>query len=230
MSRLPNIGGDSGTWGSVLNDYLSQSLTSSGQLGTVTANGPATFLFSGSAPSITMQSGSVIGTASIGNSIYLANNTTGPAAQGAGMYLYEDNAGLWGFGSGAFKTQIATHGTPIALFTTSGQPGTIQPYQYNVFFSFSPATVLLPAAAPGASGTVGAHLGQIYTLKYNGLGTAGTVVVQSVSGNVNGFANNSVNNVVAILGSNVTYGTVTTNQPWAGAEYISDGTNWWRSD
>ena len=32
MARLPNPGNDNGTWGDILNDYLSQSLTSTGAL------------------------------------------------------------------------------------------------------------------------------------------------------------------------------------------------------
>lgn len=32
MARLPNPGQDSGTWGAILNDYLSQTLDESGHL------------------------------------------------------------------------------------------------------------------------------------------------------------------------------------------------------
>lgn len=38
MSRLPVPGKDEGTWGEILNDYLSQSLTETGQLSADTVN------------------------------------------------------------------------------------------------------------------------------------------------------------------------------------------------
>jgi hypothetical protein len=74
MSRLPTIGGDSGAWGSVLNDFLSQSFTSSGQLGTVIVNGSASFL--GSA-SFTQSSGStnIFGGTINASRTYLSGNT-----------------------------------------------------------------------------------------------------------------------------------------------------------
>jgi len=229
MTRLPVPGSDSGGWGAVLNNFLSVSLiggtidsATGGQLGTVTVNGPATFLNTFSSPS-----GTVTGTATVGSALYFLNNNGWPTipSGGNGLLLFEDMAGLWGIGSGNFYTQIATHGTPVVKFTTN--PGTVQPYQYNIFFSQTPATVILPSAVQ--TGTAGAHLGQIYTLRYNGSNATGTVVVQSLAGSVNGYASNSTSNAIWMAGTG-NYGTVTATTPWNGAEFISDGTNWWRSD
>lgn len=54
MARLPQLGGDDGTWGQVLNDFLSQSLASDGSLnpGIVQASNLAPNALAGKEPTI----------------------------------------------------------------------------------------------------------------------------------------------------------------------------------
>jgi hypothetical protein len=67
MARLPSVGSDNNTWGTVLNDYLQQSLDSAGQLVTGTTNsytGSAnTNLASASKPGIVQLAGDLGNTA-----------------------------------------------------------------------------------------------------------------------------------------------------------------------
>lgn len=61
MSRLPTPGGDNDDWGTVLNDYLQQALTSSGTLVTSSTNSytsaPNTNLASNSTPGLVQLAG-----------------------------------------------------------------------------------------------------------------------------------------------------------------------------
>lgn len=67
MSGLPTPGGDNNTWGSMLNDYLQQSLASDGTLVSGATNSytgnPNTNLASGSTPGLVQLAGDLTGTA-----------------------------------------------------------------------------------------------------------------------------------------------------------------------
>ncbi len=88
MARLPTPGGDNNNWGTVLNDYLQQSLDSSGLLVTAATNpyttNPNTNLASGSQPGLVQLAGDIGNTATSPTVVGLQGRTvaSGPPADG----------------------------------------------------------------------------------------------------------------------------------------------------
>ncbi len=81
MARLPEVGGDSGNWGSVLNEYLTQSLNSDGSLKSSAIN---PILVQGSGVILTHNPGN--------NTISVAATSTG--ADGRSVELQNNGANL----------------------------------------------------------------------------------------------------------------------------------------
>ena len=91
MSRLPTPGGDNDDWGTVLNDYLQQTLTSSGTLVTGATNSytsaPNTNLASGSTPGLVQLAGDLSTPVTSPTVIGLQGNQVASTTPGNGQVL-----------------------------------------------------------------------------------------------------------------------------------------------
>jgi len=91
MSSLPLVGGDNNTWGTILNDYLQQSLDASGLLVTAPTNPwtkvANTNLASTSQPGLVQLAGDLGNTAVLPKVIALQGNSISNATPGDGNVL-----------------------------------------------------------------------------------------------------------------------------------------------
>lgn len=180
MSRLPAVGKDDGTWGKILNDFLSQSLNTDGSLKTssVKAAGAVTSVNGHTGNSVRVAKTDV-GLSNVTNDTQLkasqldtdttlsANSDTSVASQKA-IKTYADK-GLPGPGIDASKPTAATLRPGATRLSTDINSGTLYTSDGNTWSK----------AAPGVSESSG---GDIQVFRFGG--TADTGTVQTISDNV----------------------------------------------
>lgn len=143
MARLPQVGGDSGNWGEVLNDFLSQSHNGDGSL---KSNAVLARLAAGTGITITHNPGA--------DTVTLSSTSGTPGADGADGREIELQKGLthlqWRY------VGVATWTDLIALTDITGPQG-IQGVQGLQGVQGDPGAQGLPGAQgdPGAQGTQG---------------------------------------------------------------------------
>jgi hypothetical protein len=101
MSRLPTPGGDDDNWGTILNDYLQQSLSSTGTLVTSATNsytGNAnTNLASGSQPGLVQLAGDITTPVTAPKVVGLQGNAVSATTPGNGQVLtWSSSTSSWG--------------------------------------------------------------------------------------------------------------------------------------
>lgn len=198
VSRLPTPGGDNDSWGTVLNDYLQQSLASDGTLLTTATNSYTgstnTNLANSSRPGLVQLAGDLSTPVTAPKVTGLQGNDVAATAPTDGQVLtWDATAGNWEPATPGSSSAINRSVNTISSSQTAGS-STRTDYVYLVSGT---TTLTLPTAASNTNR---------YTVTNTG---ANTVTVATTGGQT-------------IIGST----TVTLPLTNMSLDFISDGSNW----